>query len=35
VYHEGYVDEEEELFQEHYEDKLKDVPYPKFNVVDE
>lgn len=36
VYHEGYVDEEEEqLFQEQYEDKIKEVSYPKFNVVDE
>src|SRR5699024_11286425 len=35
VYHEGYVDEEERHFQEQYEDKIKEVPYPKFNVVDQ
>jgi len=35
VYHEGYVDKEEKLFQEEYEGKIKEVPYPKFNVVDE
>ena len=34
VYHEGYVDEDEELFKKQYEDKIKEVPYPKFNVVD-
>lgn len=35
VYHEGYVDEEEKLFQEQYESRIKEVPYPKFNIVEE
>ncbi|MBP1971786.1 hypothetical protein J2Z83_003941 [Virgibacillus natechei] len=34
VYFEGYRDEQEELFQEQYEEKMKDVSYPKFTVDD-
>lgn len=34
VYHEGYVDKEEKEFQKEYQDKIKSVPYPKFNVVE-
>src|SRR5699024_3962158 len=34
VYHEGYVDEDEELFQNQYEEKIKEVPYQKINVVE-
>ena len=32
IYFKGYVDEQEELFQEQYDEKIESVPYPKFNV---
>ncbi|MEN1967638.1 DUF4176 domain-containing protein [Lentibacillus sp. N15] len=34
VYFEGYKDEQEELFQSQYEDKIKNVNYPKFSLDD-
>ncbi|MFD1361463.1 DUF4176 domain-containing protein [Lentibacillus salinarum] len=34
VYFKGYVDEQEELFQKQYEEKMKDIQYPKFTVED-
>ena len=35
VYFEGYKDEQEELFQQEYEEKIKDVKYPKFKIEDQ
>ncbi|MYL55905.1 DUF4176 domain-containing protein [Virgibacillus halodenitrificans] len=32
VYFEGYVDEQEKVFQKQYEEKIKNVPYPKLGV---
>ncbi|MGP4040978.1 DUF4176 domain-containing protein [Gracilibacillus sp. D59] len=32
VYFKGYIDEQEELFQEQYEEKISNVTYPKFKV---
>src|SRR5690625_3134145 len=34
VYFKGYIDEQEELFQQEYEDKIKNVKYPKFKIED-
>lgn len=34
VYYTGYIDEEEELFQKQYEEKIKDVKYPRFTIED-
>ncbi|GAB3799614.1 DUF4176 domain-containing protein [Virgibacillus kimchii] len=35
VYFKGYIDEQEELFQQEYEEKIKNVNYPKFKIDDE
>lgn len=35
VYFEGYKDEQEELFQKEYKEKIKNVKYPKFKIEDE
>lgn len=32
VYFEGYKDEQEDKFQEQYEEKMKDINYPKFTI---
>jgi len=32
VYFVGYKDEQEELFQRQYEEKIKETSYPKFKV---
>lgn len=32
VYFEGYTDEQEEQFQKAYEEKIKQVNYPKFTI---
>ncbi|MDF2909376.1 MAG: hypothetical protein K0Q56_256 [Sporolactobacillus laevolacticus] len=32
IYFKGYIDEEEELFQEKYQLKMKDIPYTKFQI---
>lgn len=34
VYFRGYVDEQEELFQQQYEEKIKNVMFPKFTIKD-
>lgn len=34
VYFEGYKDEQEELFQKQYEEKIKEVQYPKLSIDD-
>lgn len=34
IYFEGYKDEQEELFREKYEEKIKEVSYPKFSIDD-
>lgn len=34
VYFEGYKDEQEKLFQKQYEDKIKEVQYPKLSIDD-
>lgn len=34
VYFEGFKDEQEKLFQENYEEKIKNVNYPKFSIDD-
>lgn len=34
VYFKGYVDEQEELFQQHYKEKVKTVKYPRFKIED-
>jgi len=32
IYFEGYKDEQEELFKEKYEEKIKNINYPKFSI---
>ncbi|MCL1631987.1 DUF4176 domain-containing protein [Sporolactobacillus sp. CPB3-1] len=32
IYFEGYIDEEEKVFQEKYQLKVKDMPYIKFHI---
>lgn len=32
VYFKGYIDGQEELFQEQYDEKIKNTKYPKFKV---
>ncbi|SFG75761.1 DUF4176 domain-containing protein [Sporolactobacillus nakayamae] len=32
IYFEGYIDEEEELFQKQYQLKMKDIPYERFKI---
>lgn len=34
VYFKGYVDKQEELFQEKYEENIKSVKYPKLSISD-
>ncbi|WP_231710819.1 DUF4176 domain-containing protein [Gracilibacillus suaedae] len=35
IYFKGYVDDQEKLFQEQYEEKIKNIQYPKFKVENE
>lgn len=35
IYFKGYIDEQEKAFQEKYEEEIKKVPYPKFQVTEE
>ncbi|GAE95482.1 EsaC protein analog [Gracilibacillus boraciitolerans JCM 21714] len=32
VYFKGYIDEQEEQFREEYDEKIKQINYPKFEV---
>ncbi|WP_231514958.1 DUF4176 domain-containing protein [Oceanobacillus salinisoli] len=32
IYFEEYIDEQEELFQEQYEERLKGIKYKKFKI---